>query len=161
MRADHILYVGDHIYGDVLRAKKESAWRTLMIIQEMTDELDAMERYAPEIERLQRLEAKRDALNDGMRERQTLLKTLTRRLEQNGLEGPDRVELEAAKLRLRRAVDRVRAQAKAVDDEYSELERRLETRVPPVLGLAVQGRVASCRASASRSSATRACTPTA
>jgi HAD superfamily 5'-nucleotidase-like hydrolase len=134
VRADHILYVGDHIYGDVLRAKKESAWRTLMIIQEMTDELDAMERYAPEIDRLHRLEAKRDALNDGMRERQTLLKTLTRRLEQNGLEGPDRVELEAAKLRLRRAVDRVRAQVKAVDDEYSELERRLESAYHPFWG---------------------------
>jgi predicted nuclease with TOPRIM domain len=93
-----------------------------------------MERYAPEIERLQRLEAKRDALNDGMRERQTLLKTLTRRLEQNGLEGPDRVELEAAKLRLRRAVDRVRAQVKAVDDEYSELERRLERAYHPFWG---------------------------
>ena len=56
VRGDHILYVGDHIYGDVLRAKKESSWRTLMIIQEMTDELDAMERYAPEIDRLHRLE---------------------------------------------------------------------------------------------------------
>src|SRR5262249_33250012 len=110
VRGDHILYVGDHIYGDVLRAKKESAWRTLMVIQEMTDELDAMERYAPEIERLNRLETRRNALQDGLRDRQTLLKTLTRRLEQNGLEGGDRVELEAAKLRLRRAVERVRAQ---------------------------------------------------
>ncbi len=27
---DRILYVGDHIYGDVLRAKKDSAWRTMM-----------------------------------------------------------------------------------------------------------------------------------
>src|SRR5258708_24153626 len=27
-----VLYVGDHIYGDMLRSKKESAWRTAMVI---------------------------------------------------------------------------------------------------------------------------------
>ena len=36
---DRILYVGDHIYGDILRSKKESAWRTAMIIQEMEAEV--------------------------------------------------------------------------------------------------------------------------
>ena len=30
---DEVLYVGDHIYGDILRSKKDSAWRTAMIIQ--------------------------------------------------------------------------------------------------------------------------------
>jgi HAD superfamily 5'-nucleotidase-like hydrolase len=134
VRSDHILYVGDHIFGDVLRAKKMSSWRTLMIIQEMTDELDAMERYAPELERLQRLEARRNALFDGLRDRQTLLKSLARRLEQDGLEAPDRVELEAAKVRLRRAIERVRTQLKAVDGEYSELERKLEHAYHPFWG---------------------------
>ena len=36
---DEILYVGDHIYGDILRSKKESAWRTAMIIQELEGEV--------------------------------------------------------------------------------------------------------------------------
>ena len=134
VRGDHILYVGDHIYGDVLRAKKESAWRTLMIIQEMTDELDAMERYAPEIQRLHRLEARRMALQDGLRDRHALRKALARRLEQNGLEPSERVELEAAKLRLRRAGERIRAQLRAVDDEYQELERRIESAYHPFWG---------------------------
>jgi 5'-nucleotidase len=134
VRGDHILYVGDHIYGDVLRAKKESSWRTLMIIQEMTDELDAMERYAPEIDRLHRLQARRYALLDGLRDRQALLKTLERKREQNGLSATDRVELEAAKVRLRRAIDRVRVHAKAVDEEYSDLEQRLESAYHPFWG---------------------------
>ncbi len=38
---DGILYVGDHIYGDILRCKKESAWRTAMIIQELDGEVQA------------------------------------------------------------------------------------------------------------------------
>src|SRR5690606_3496062 len=35
VRGSAILYVGDHIYGDILRSKKESSWRTAMIIQEL------------------------------------------------------------------------------------------------------------------------------
>jgi 5'-nucleotidase len=35
----NILYVGDHIYGDILKSRTTSSWRTCMIIQEMDDEL--------------------------------------------------------------------------------------------------------------------------
>src|SRR5262249_50152770 len=124
VRSDHILYVGDHIYGDVLRAKKESAWRTLMIIQEMTDELDAIERYSGELERLNRLEEHRDSLQDGLRDRQGVLRSLMRKLAKDTLDANDRVELQAAKLRLRRSIERLRVQLSATEQEHGELERR-------------------------------------
>ncbi len=41
---DRVLYVGDHIYGDVLRAR--SAWRTAMIIQEMDREAKVLKPVA-------------------------------------------------------------------------------------------------------------------
>ncbi len=44
-----VLYVGDHIYGDVLRANVESGWRTLMIIQELADELIAQAAHHEDI----------------------------------------------------------------------------------------------------------------
>lgn len=134
VRSDRVLYVGDHIFGDVLRAKKDSAWRTLMIIQEMTDELDAMERFAPDIERLHRLETRRYNLLDGLRDRLTLLKTLDRKLDEGRFAAGERVEVEAARLRLRRAVDRVRTQIKAVHNEYEELESQLEHAYHPYWG---------------------------
>ena len=134
VRSDHILYVGDHIYGDVLRAKKGSSWRTLMIIQEMTDELDAMERYGTDIDRLHRLEARRNELFDGLRDRQGLLKSLARTLEQRDIDGRERVELEAGRLRVRHAIERVRAQLKAVEGEHAELERRIEHSYHPFWG---------------------------
>ncbi len=37
--ADEILYVGDHIYGDILVSKRDSRWRTVMIIPELEHEL--------------------------------------------------------------------------------------------------------------------------
>lgn len=36
---DQILYVGDHIYGDIVRSKRDSRWRTAMIIPELEHEL--------------------------------------------------------------------------------------------------------------------------
>lgn len=44
LAGDEILYIGDHIYGDILRSKRDSAWRTAMIIPEMEDELRTMRR---------------------------------------------------------------------------------------------------------------------
>ncbi len=61
--ADRILYVGDHIYGDVLRAKKATAWRTAMIIQEMEEELETSDRIEMEIRTLARLEEERHRLD--------------------------------------------------------------------------------------------------
>ncbi len=37
---DEILYVGDHIYGDILRLKKDCEWRTALIIEELQYEVD-------------------------------------------------------------------------------------------------------------------------
>jgi HAD superfamily 5'-nucleotidase-like hydrolase len=38
--ADEILYIGDHIYGDILRLKKDCAWRTALVVEELEHEID-------------------------------------------------------------------------------------------------------------------------
>ena len=63
---NQILYVGDHIYGDVMRSKKTLGWRTMLVVPELAHELkcleDAEARGAPEAIRALRRE--RDALSD-------------------------------------------------------------------------------------------------
>lgn len=39
LTGDAILYVGDHIYGDILRSKRDSLWRTCMVIPELDAEI--------------------------------------------------------------------------------------------------------------------------
>lgn len=34
-----ILYIGDHIFGDVLKSKKKRGWRTFLVVPELQDEL--------------------------------------------------------------------------------------------------------------------------
>jgi HAD superfamily 5'-nucleotidase-like hydrolase len=35
---DEILYIGDHIYGDILRLKKDCNWRTALVVEELGEE---------------------------------------------------------------------------------------------------------------------------
>lgn len=34
-----VLYVGDHIFGDILKSKKARGWRTFLCVPELTQEL--------------------------------------------------------------------------------------------------------------------------
>lgn len=61
------LYVGDHIYGDILRSKKESTWRTAFIIQELDQEIAALEKSAPLRARRRQLAEARPLLEDEVR----------------------------------------------------------------------------------------------
>jgi hypothetical protein len=78
---DRVLYVGDHIYGDILRSKKESAWRTAMIIQEMEAEVQAHEACRDLHRKASELEGRREELEDQLRYYQQRFKDLTRRIE--------------------------------------------------------------------------------
>lgn len=41
LKGDEILYLGDHIYGDILRLKKACDWRTALVIEELDREVQA------------------------------------------------------------------------------------------------------------------------
>ena len=38
-RGKDVLYVGDHIFGDIIKSKKQSAWRTFLVVPELNQEL--------------------------------------------------------------------------------------------------------------------------
>lgn len=44
---DEILYIGDHIYGDILRLKKACNWRTALVVEELGDEIRAQKKALP------------------------------------------------------------------------------------------------------------------
>ncbi|MGE0631083.1 MAG: HAD-IG family 5'-nucleotidase [Pseudobdellovibrionaceae bacterium] len=58
IEGDDILYIGDHIYGDILRLKKDCNWRTAMVIEELDEEVENDRKADPindEIEKLMKL----------------------------------------------------------------------------------------------------------
>ncbi len=53
---EHVLYVGDHIYGDVVSSKQESTWRTALVVRELEDEIRHRAARAGAIRRLSALQ---------------------------------------------------------------------------------------------------------
>jgi HAD superfamily 5'-nucleotidase-like hydrolase len=47
LSGEQILYLGDHIYGDVLKIKKTCNWRTALVIEELQTEIEALRKSAP------------------------------------------------------------------------------------------------------------------
>jgi hypothetical protein len=58
-RGEEILYVGDHIYGDIVRSKKESLWRTCLVVEELPPEIQLVVRYAHELDQISEMGAER------------------------------------------------------------------------------------------------------
>jgi 5'-nucleotidase len=61
-RGDAILYVGDHTFGDILRAKKRPGWRTAMLIEELKAEIETNQALAPEFREVDQMLARRNDL---------------------------------------------------------------------------------------------------
>src|SRR5574342_1126976 len=61
---DRVLYVGDHIYGDILRSKKSSLWRTCMVVEELERELAWLDRRQDVLAEMSRLEDLRVRVED-------------------------------------------------------------------------------------------------
>ncbi len=127
LRGSSVLYVGDHIYGDILRSKKESSWRTAMIIQELDDEIAAYEACRTALARLRVLDEDREKLEDELRYYQARFKELAR--EPNG--GSDS---QAERTRVKRALERVRTELRAIDREHDQLVDHVDRSFHPYWG---------------------------
>jgi HAD superfamily 5'-nucleotidase-like hydrolase len=133
---DQVLYVGDHIYGDILRSKKESAWRTGMIIQELESEVQAYESCKADFVRAEELEDAHEHSEDDLRYYQSRFKELSRQIDHaeakpNGISIP---ALEAERARVKRAVERVRGRLRQINAELHEIEDRSDALFHPYWG---------------------------
>lgn len=67
---DEILYVGDHLYSDVLRSKRTLGWRSLFIMPELEDEMKSFAATLPirkKIEYLRRLREELSRISEDVR----------------------------------------------------------------------------------------------
>ncbi len=116
-----VLYVGDHIYGDIIRNRKSSLWRTCFIVQELEREVDYMEAHARELDRLGELEVTRNQLDDLINHHKMLLNGLER-----GLAKAPTPELEQKRSQAKGDLEGLRGALRAVTAEGDELEERFE-----------------------------------
>jgi HAD superfamily 5'-nucleotidase-like hydrolase len=128
-----VLYVGDHIYGDMLRTRKASAWRTAMILQELEHEVATHDRVAPELARLDDLERRLRHLDAEIADTQMALRAL-QRSEPSAAEGLPAAEVAQAKRALKAELDRLRGELQARMLEHLRLETDLDAAFNPYWG---------------------------
>jgi len=132
---EKVLYVGDHIYGDILKSRKASLWRTCMVIQELEDEIRYTEGRREEITRLSEVELLRARLDDAVNQHKALLGGLERRLERDLLSETDRERLEHERRAAKSELERLRRALKAAISIAETLERDVEAGFNPYWGL--------------------------
>lgn len=123
---EKVLYVGDHIYGDILKSKKTSMWRTCMVVQEIEDEINYTLRRAEEISVLNSMELLRARLDDEIGTRRTALNALERHLERDEVPADERPGLETERKKLKAELDRLRKAYRECESVAATLETDIE-----------------------------------
>jgi hypothetical protein len=62
LEGDEILYLGDHIYGDVVSIKKTFNWRTALILEPLIEEIEAVKRSAGIQKQIDKLMSTKESL---------------------------------------------------------------------------------------------------
>ena len=121
-RGDRVLFVGDHIYGDMLRSRKSSTWRTAMILQELEHEIITHDRVAPDLARLDDLERQLRHLDAEISDKQLVLRSL-QKLDGAEASGDD---LTLAKRNAKELLDKLRTELRTSVTEHTRLEAELD-----------------------------------
>jgi HAD superfamily 5'-nucleotidase-like hydrolase len=130
---DRVLFVGDHIYGDMLRSRKSSNWRTAMILQELEHEVATHDHLLPELGRLDHLDAELRHLDSELNERQTKMRSLQKLA--GTADAPARGHgLPAAKRAVKDEIERARRDLRAVLAQHRTLEAEIDHAFNPFWG---------------------------
>lgn len=130
---DRVLYVGDHIYGDILRLKKSHIWRTAMVVQELDRENSTSERLEQQIRDLSLLDRRRRNLQSEIDYQVTLLKRLARLIDRSDSEKLV-LRLDEARTQSKASLDSLRDRARLMQEEVDALERTIDRGYNPHWG---------------------------
>ncbi len=111
LTGDQILYVGDHLFGDVHQSKAHLRWRTALVIRELEGEIEAAERFRTTEAELKLLMTEKESL-----ERDLAAARLTRQRGSRGYAGPGEPAADPVP-----DVERIRDDLEALDDRIAPL----------------------------------------
>jgi 5'-nucleotidase len=122
LEGDQILYVGDHLFGDVHVSKATLRWRTALILRELEAELADAARFAPDEERLRTLMTEKELLEDEL---------ATLRMERVRVRSRDDADPARS---LQRDISRLAARVRRLDDRIGPLARAAGELGNPIWG---------------------------
>ncbi len=127
VQPDEVLYVGDHIYGDIVRSKKSSGWRTALVVEDLEHELTVRRDRHITLKEIEHLSSLRISLADELSAQRYLSRLLARMTPEDLVrqgQPPDTAEamLGETRAQVRKRFDRLRKYEEEIADT---LERRI------------------------------------
>jgi HAD superfamily 5'-nucleotidase-like hydrolase len=133
---DEILFVGDHIYGDIVRSKETVNWRTMLIVEELDVELPKLDTLKDALATIRQRLGEREALDEEVQILRSRMVMNARQAERAKSRGEGKKALYIAKENekiLARAKEKD-AELQAIDKDIKRLIEEREAAVHPVWG---------------------------
>ncbi|MEM7350016.1 MAG: 5'-nucleotidase domain-containing protein, partial [Acidobacteriota bacterium] len=126
---EEMLYVGDHIYGDILSSKLTSTWRTALVVSELEDELQIRQGLTAQHRHMDVLRAELADFGQRMDDLNDVL-TLYRQLDDDSTDE----ESERAIERTKNLLATLRGEHKAMRKHVRRLQGHIGTAINPYWG---------------------------
>src|SRR5687768_1297303 len=134
IKGEQVLYIGDHIYGDILRLRKQHMWRTAMVLQELERDITVSDRLQAQIHDLELLDRRHRNLESEIDYQTLRLKKIQRLLDDPATVSPLRARLEDERKLVRASVESLRDRAALMETEVDSLEARVDRAYNPYWG---------------------------
>jgi Rad3-related DNA helicase len=131
---DEILYIGDHIYGDIMRSKELFNWRTLLVVEELEDEFNNLERTRPELDRILTLIQQEENLLDEYHQISAEISTINRRLRLMKKKNGTRETLTQRLTKLNQELSEKENNIKDISQSISSAIEQREEKFHPIWG---------------------------
>jgi HAD superfamily 5'-nucleotidase-like hydrolase len=127
---DVVLYVGDHIYGDIVKSKKSSGWRTALVVDDLEHDLAVRRDYEVAMREIRSMTGLRDRLAEQIQAERHLQRALAT-IEPGQVDDPTLTEAAAAEM-LEAAVGSARARFDRLRRHMSEVGESVGARIREV-----------------------------
>ena len=137
---DLVLYAGDHIYGDILKPKKSSTWRNMLIIEELEEELIQLEHMSGLQTQKEELENRRQRLDAEWTYHKLLLEKLQKNHPEGSSEQKETISLKESAIinairKTERTLKRLKKELEQLNEKIGELREKLKKHFNPNWGM--------------------------
>ncbi|RMH15082.1 MAG: HAD family hydrolase [Acidobacteria bacterium] len=129
-QGEEVLYVGDHIYGDILSTKLASTWRTCLVVSELEEELETLRGLSAQLRVMEALRTELADLGGRMDDLRDVL-TLYRELTDDGSES---AAADPAVVKTQALIDDLHAEHRGLRQHTRRVQRRISVALNPYWG---------------------------
>ena len=135
-RGDEILYVGDHIYTDIIRSKHVLNWRTMLVIAELEKELPILEQLKEDMQEIHKKLQEKEEKDELVQMQRSKIAAINRQM-MKAQSQKDTHKISSLNRDLERLLpifETQKEKLKDIDKEIKMLIKRRESKVHPVWG---------------------------